>query len=87
MITVADRGPGIPMAEQKAIFDPFYRGRSAVDDQVSGAGLGLTLVRRIVEEQNGSIEVQSRPGEGAAFIMRFPALSPEQIDDFADTAD
>ncbi len=87
VITVADRGPGIPMAEQKAIFDPFYRGRSAVDDQVSGAGLGLTLVRRIVEEQNGSIEVQSRPGEGAAFIMRFPALSPEQIDEFADTAD
>lgn len=87
VITVADRGPGIPPSEQKAIFDPFYRGRSAVDDQVSGAGLGLTLVRRIVEEQDGSIEVRSRPGEGAAFIIRFPALSAEQVDEFADTAD
>jgi signal transduction histidine kinase len=86
-IEVADKGPGIPPGEKGAIFDPFYRGRSAIDDQVHGAGLGLTLVKRIVEEQGGTIDVRSAPGKGAAFLISIPAIPPEKIDEFADTAD
>src|SRR5207249_5565998 len=46
-ICVADRGPGIPPAEQAYIFDPFYRGKAPVADQIHGTGLGLSLVKRI----------------------------------------
>jgi signal transduction histidine kinase len=72
-IRVADRGPGIPEDEQKHIFDAFYRGRQAVQDQVHGAGLGLNLVKKIVEAHGGSIRVKSAPGEGAEFLVRLPA--------------
>lgn len=72
-IRVADRGPGIPADEQRHIFDAFYRGRRAVQDQIHGAGLGLNLVKKIVEAHGGSIRVKSAPGEGAEFIVRIPA--------------
>ena len=47
-ICVADRGPGIPAEEQEHIFDPFFRGKRALQDQVHGTGLGLSLVKEIV---------------------------------------
>ncbi|MBZ5583971.1 MAG: HAMP domain-containing histidine kinase, partial [Acidobacteriia bacterium] len=72
-IRVADRGPGVPPGEQKAIFDPFFRGRRAVEDQIHGAGLGLDLVKKIVEAHGGSVRVESAPGKGSAFILRVPA--------------
>jgi signal transduction histidine kinase len=72
-IRVADRGPGIPKEEQKRVFDPFFRGRRAVRDQVHGAGLGLNLARRIVEAHGGSITVKSQPMKGTEFIIRLPA--------------
>jgi signal transduction histidine kinase len=74
-IRVADRGPGIPVDEQKHIFDAFYRGRRAVQDQIHGAGLGLNLVKKIVEAHGGSIRVKSTPGEGAEFVVRIPAAA------------
>jgi signal transduction histidine kinase len=72
-IRVADRGPGIPEDEQRHIFDAFYRGRRAVQEQAPGAGLGLNLVKKIVQAHGGSIRVRSAPGEGAEFILRLPA--------------
>ena len=72
-IRVADRGPGIPKEEQKRIFEPFFRGRRAVRDQVHGAGLGLNLAGRIVEAHGGGITVKSQPGKGTEFIIRIPA--------------
>lgn len=72
-IRVADRGPGIPEDEQERIFDPFFRGRRAVQDQVHGAGLGLNLVKKIVEAHGGSIRVKSEPMKGTEFIVRIPA--------------
>jgi signal transduction histidine kinase len=72
-IRVADRGPGIPEDEQKRIFDPFFRGRRAVQDQVHGAGLGLNLVKKIVEAHGGSIRVKSEPMKGTEFIVWIPA--------------
>jgi signal transduction histidine kinase len=75
-IRVADRGAGIPAEEQKHIFDPFFRGARAVQDQVHGTGLGLSLVKKIVEAHGGSIKVRSEPMHGAEFIIRLPAVAP-----------
>jgi signal transduction histidine kinase len=72
-ICVADRGPGIPAEEQAQIFDPFFRGARAVQDQVHGTGLGLSLVKKIVEAHGGSIRVKSSPMKGAEFIVTIPA--------------
>jgi signal transduction histidine kinase len=74
-IRVADRGPGIPEEEQEHIFDAFYRGRRAVQDQIHGAGLGLNLVKKIVEAHGGAIRVKSVPEQGAEFIVRLPAAA------------
>jgi signal transduction histidine kinase len=71
-IRVADRGPGIPADEQAQIFDPFFRGQRAVEDQVHGTGLGLNLVKKIVEAHGGTIRVKSAPMKGAEFIVRIP---------------
>ena len=72
-IRVADRGPGIPEDEQKHIFEPFFRGRRAVEDQIHGAGLGLNLAKKIIEAHGGSIRVKSEPMKGTEFIVRIPA--------------
>jgi signal transduction histidine kinase len=74
-IRVADHGPGIPPHELAHIFDPFFRGRRALEDQVHGTGLGLNLVKRIVEAHRGSIDVKSEPMTGTEFIVRIPAGS------------
>jgi signal transduction histidine kinase len=86
-IRVKDRGPGIPADEQRHIFDPFYRGRKAVQDQVHGTGLGLNLVKKIVEAHGGTIRVVSEPMQGAEFIVRIPAAPPELQNEFAHTPD
>jgi signal transduction histidine kinase len=72
-IRVADRGPGIPHDEQARIFEPFFRGRSAQQDQIHGTGLGLHLARKIFEAHRGSIQLKSAAGKGAEFIVRLPA--------------
>jgi len=86
-IRVADRGPGIPEDEQEHIFDPFFRGRRAIQDQVHGTGLGLNLVKKIVEAHGGKIVVRSQPMQGTEFVIRIPAAPPELQDEFAHTAD
>lgn len=78
-IRVADRGPGIPSDEQKHIFDPFFRGRKALQDQVHGTGLGLNLAKKVVEAHGGTIRVESEAGRGAEFIVRIPALPKEEV--------
>jgi len=82
-IDVSDRGLGIPPAEQSRIFEPFYRGSEVVAAQIHGNGLGLSLVRRIVESHGGRISVASRPNEGATFSIRLPIASPETVDEQA----
>jgi signal transduction histidine kinase len=71
-IRIADKGPGIPASEQKHIFDPFFRGRKALQDQIHGTGLGLNLVKKIIEAHGGTIRVQSENMKGAEFILRIP---------------
>ena len=72
-IRVADRGPGIPADEQRQIFEPFFRGRRALQDQIHGTGLGLNLAKRIIEAHGGSIQVKSAAMKGAEFIVCLPA--------------
>ena len=71
-ITVSDHGPGIPAAELAHIFEPFYRGAEAIQRQIHGNGLGLSLVRRIVTAHGGRVSVTTRPGGGTAFTIALP---------------
>jgi signal transduction histidine kinase len=77
LVTIADRGIGIDPSDQDRIFDPFYRAPAVVQAQIQGAGLGLSLVRRIVQAHGGSIAVRSAPGAGAAFTVRLPVATSE----------
>jgi signal transduction histidine kinase len=74
-ITVEDRGRGIPAAELKHVFDPFFRGREALAAQTRGFGLGLSLVKRVAEAHGGRVTVDSAPGRGSAFTIHLPASS------------
>ena len=56
-ITVSDHGAGIPAADLPHIFEPFYRGADAIERQIHGNGLGLSLVRRIVVAHGGQVTV------------------------------
>ena len=71
-LTVRDNGPGIPLDDRRRIFDPFFSSRR----QQGGAGLGLSIVYRIVTDHGGSIDVRSRAGEGATFVVDLPRETP-----------
>jgi signal transduction histidine kinase len=74
-VTVEDRGIGIDQNDRRHIFEPFYRGQEAVTRQIQGSGLGLHLVRRIVEAHGGSVSVQSEVGKGSTFVLELPVAS------------
>ena len=74
-VSVTDRGRGIPADEMAHIFEPFYRGKVALSQQIHGNGLGLSLVKRIAEAHGGRVTVKSAPGQGATFTIALPAAS------------
>ena len=76
-ITVSDHGPGIPAADLPHIFEPFYRGSDAIERQIHGHGLGLSLVRRIVVAHGGQVTVATRPGAGTSFTITLPAAAAD----------
>jgi signal transduction histidine kinase len=76
-IAVSDRGRGIAADDLAHIFEPFYRGRYALERQIHGNGLGLSLVRRIAEAHGGRITVASSAGAGSTFTLHVPAAAPE----------
>jgi signal transduction histidine kinase len=69
LITVEDRGIGIAADEVPHIFEPFHRGREVVAAQIHGNGLGLSLVKNIIEAHGGQVEVASSPGRGSSFTI------------------
>ena len=71
-IRVVDRGLGIDGNDLPHIFKPFYRGRRAMDAQVRGCGVGLSVVRHVVDAHRGTIQVDSRPGEGTTVTIALP---------------
>ena len=72
LVSVTDRGIGIPRGEQKKIFEKFYRGEDSLVHETKGSGLGLPLVRHIMEAHGGAVEVESAPGKGSAFTLVLP---------------
>jgi signal transduction histidine kinase len=72
MIKIMDDGIGVPKNEQAKIFEKFYRGRSAQNHSITGTGLGLTIVKKIIEDHGGEILVESEPGRGSAFTILLP---------------
>jgi len=71
-ITVEDRGLGISKSDMKQIFEPFYRSREVVDAQIHGNGLGLSLVKQIVEAHGGRVTASSGLGQGSIFVIELP---------------
>jgi two-component system phosphate regulon sensor histidine kinase PhoR len=71
-IVVRDYGVGIGSADQKHIFDKFYRVSSGDLAKSRGTGLGLSLVKQLLEQQNGNISVQSELGKGSVFTVNLP---------------
>ena len=77
-VSVADDGMGIAKEEQSKIFDRFYREDKSRNKEISGTGLGLSIAKWIVSSHDGAILVESKRGEGATFIDRFPLwVEPE----------
>jgi two-component system OmpR family sensor kinase len=73
-ISVADKGPGLSLDDQKRIFERFYRADSSrVRTGEDGSGLGLSIVDAVMRAHGGSVSVQSTPGEGAVFTLLFPS--------------
>jgi len=68
-VRVSDDGPGIPMAIRTRLFQPF------VSEKKGGTGLGLSIAKRIIDEHGGSLEVESREGQGTTFTILLPAMA------------
>ena len=77
VVEVSDSGPGLSAAQLERAFDLFYTTKAG------GTGIGLPVARRFVEEQGGSLEGVSRPGEGASFRVRLPLRDPLRATDTA----
>ncbi|KAF1683119.1 cell wall metabolism sensor histidine kinase WalK [Veillonella sp. R32] len=71
VVSVSDEGVGIPKDKQSRIFERFYQADPSRNSKREGSGLGLALVKHIMEIHSGSVSVKSEPGEGTTFILRF----------------
>ena len=78
LISVEDCGAGIPAEEHKKIFERFYRRGSELNRETAGIGIGLTIVKHIVEAHAGRMLVRSAPGQGSKFTMELPLSRKEE---------
>jgi two-component system, OmpR family, sensor histidine kinase SenX3 len=85
VLTVADHGIGIPTRDIERVFERFYRVDQARSRETGGTGLGLAIVRHVVANHHGSVEVDSRLGEGSTFTLVLPAApAPASREDALD---
>lgn len=75
-INVEDLGPGIDSRDVPHLFEPFYRGRHIRERQIQGTGLGLALVKSIMDGLGGKVEVRTAKGQGSQFRLVVPATAP-----------
>jgi two-component system phosphate regulon sensor histidine kinase PhoR len=75
IIRIKDNGAGMSKTAQKRIFEKFYREHTGDLHNVKGHGLGLAYVKRIVEDHNGQIFVESEKGKGSTFIIKVPLIN------------
>ena len=80
-ISVSDQGDGISEADIGLLFDQFYRVDTSRTRSTGGAGLGLTIVKRLVEAHGGSISVTSEIGDGSTFVVELPGYRPANGED------
>lgn len=78
-IRIQDSGPGIAPEDLPHIFERFYRGDKSRRRHNGGSGLGLAIARSIIRRHGGEIEAESRPGEGATFIVSLPVPDPAAV--------
>jgi signal transduction histidine kinase len=74
--TVADRGEGIPAEDHTRIFERFYRRGSELRRETQGIGIGLSIVKHVVDAHGGSVTVDSQPGQGSRFFIDLPLQPP-----------
>ena len=76
-IEVEDHGLGIPTDQQALVWDKFYRVDSSTTSEIEGTGLGLPIVKHIIEMHGGRVTLESRLGEGSTFGFRIPCRTVE----------
>ncbi|MCW2970287.1 MAG: integral rane sensor signal transduction histidine kinase [Solirubrobacterales bacterium] len=76
-VSVRDHGPGLPATSGANLFDRFWRAEGGRERGKAGAGLGLAIVREVVEAHHGRIRAENAPGGGALFVVELPKSSPE----------
>ncbi len=75
LIKIQDQGNGMPKSVQKRVFEKFYREHTGDVHNVKGHGLGLAYVKRIVDDHQGHVSVESEKGKGSTFIIKLPLIS------------
>lgn len=75
VISIRDEGIGIPTEDQSRIFEKFFRGRNARESKIHGTGLGLFIVKKMIEGNGGTLSFESAEGKGTTFFIRVPIIA------------
>jgi two-component system OmpR family sensor kinase len=78
VVSITDHGIGIPEGDRERVFERYYRGSNT--SGIGGSGVGLSLVKSIVDLHKGAISLESVEGKGSRFTLRLPAASLEAVD-------